>query len=255
MGSHTIPLPDRRLRLAATALVFSILSGVGCSRSAPPAPSASFDFLTRIPDSYGIPYDGRTVFQVKEGALRLPSGAACGSSHTACSSVLAPFRGRALALEAERSSTLGDLSPALASLEELEPSNGNICLLAVDSRSRRCIPFHPLSSSRFSAWLDAEKPAGKLRVIMRSDGIEVVTDRGKVPGPDRFGPSIPPLGGRMDIVTLERTIDKLTARFPNEDEIALAPTALTSVEQVTTALVALARPPGRRALRTLLVYP
>ena len=51
--------------------------------------------------------------------------------------------------------------------------------------------------SSFQAWLD-EPVAGKVRIIQREDGFEVVTNMGKLPGWDPNGPTVPLRGGQLE---------------------------------------------------------
>lgn len=150
---------------------------------------------------------------------------------------------------------MADLSAPLGALATALGNGGTACLAAADSKGRRCIPFRPFSADDFGAWLDAERPLAKLRIVMRADGLEVVTDRGKVPGPDRYGPSLPSIGGRPDFDGLDTAAAKLHARFPDETIAGLAPSPSITVKQAARVLALLNGPQGERFERTFLVYP
>nr|WP_217277788.1 hypothetical protein [Corallococcus exiguus] len=87
----------------------------------------------------------------------------------------------------------------------------------------------------FRAWLEEVAP-GKLRIIQRADGFELSTSVGKLPGPDRNGPSVPVRGGRQDIATLRRELARLKTRFTTSDDLCLVPSFGTEVVQVARAL-------------------
>ena len=88
--------------------------------------------------------------------------------------------------------------------------------------------------------MDAEKPLAKIRLMVRADGMEVVTVRGKIPGPDRFGPSVPTKGGKHDLALLAQSLARLAAHLPQEREAALLASPQTSAQTVAAALDALA---------------
>ncbi|WP_375741768.1 hypothetical protein NR800_18810 [Corallococcus interemptor] len=107
----------------------------------------------------------------------------------------------------------------------------------------------------FRAWLEEVAP-GKLRVIQRADGFELTTSVGKLPGPDRNGPSVPVRGGRQDIATLRRELARLKTRFTTSDDLCLVPSFGTEVVQVARALGGTYVAPREGLFDTLcLVYP
>jgi hypothetical protein len=177
------------------------------------------------------------------------------ATEPACAAALEKLRGRPIGLELDRGLLVADLSEALTLLPSALEPNDQACLIVGDARSTRCLPFRPMSGEELGSWLDAPKPLGKIRLVMRSDGIEVVADRGKVPGPDRFGPSLPPVLGKPDFEGLEPIMCQMSARFPEEDQAAVVPSARMSVGDVARALAALSGPDGSRFSRLFLVYP
>ncbi|GMT96982.1 hypothetical protein KH5H1_11010 [Corallococcus caeni] len=107
----------------------------------------------------------------------------------------------------------------------------------------------------FRAWLEEVAP-GKLRIIQRADGFELTTSVGKLPGPDRNGPSVPVRGGRQDIATLRRELARLKGRFTTSDDLCLVPSFGTEVAQVARALGGTYVAPEEGLFDTLcLVYP
>ena len=216
-----------------------------------PAPA----WLPKIPEGYGRPFEPGPKLGVQDRRLRLPSGQTCVPDAPACAAELQSLKGQPLVLELDERLQMADLSVALATLGlALEPAQ-QACLEAWDGKERRCIPFRPFSGEEFGAWLDADKPLGKLRVVMRSDGLEVVTDRGKIPGPDRHGPSLPSLGSRPDYAGLEDAASRLKSRFPDETTAGLVPSASIPVAQAARVLALLSGPGGDRFEETFLVYP
>ncbi len=239
------------MRSSALCVAVALCACKAPVRAALPADPA----LTRVPEGYGRPYAADLVLRVKERALLLPGDRACGLTDVGCGQALVALQGRSLALELDPALPMADLTVPFSRLSEALGEEGTVCLTVSDAKERRCLPFRPFSGEQFGAWLDAEMPPGKLRVVMRSDGFEVVTDRGKVPGSDRFGPSLPPLAGRPDFDGLDRLLGRLARRFPDEDQAVLAPSPSMRAGEVARALGALSGPGGERFPKAFLVYP
>lgn len=107
----------------------------------------------------------------------------------------------------------------------------------------------------FRAWL-AEVAPGKLRIIQRSDGFELSTSVGKLPGGDPNGPSVPVRGGKQDIATLRKGLGRLKGRFKTTEDICLVPSFGTEVAQAARALSGVYTAPGEPLFETLcLIYP
>nr|WP_227027401.1 hypothetical protein [Corallococcus soli] len=107
----------------------------------------------------------------------------------------------------------------------------------------------------FRAWLEEVAP-GKLRIIQRADGFELTTSVGKLPGPDRNGPTVPVRGGRQDIATLRRELSRLKGRFTTSEDICLVPSFGTELVHVARALGGTYVAPREPLFETLcLVYP
>jgi hypothetical protein len=107
----------------------------------------------------------------------------------------------------------------------------------------------------FRAWL-AEVAPGKLRIIQRSDGFELSTSMGKLPGGDPNGPSVPVRGGKQDIATLRKGLERLKGRFKTAEDICLVPSFGTELAQAARALSGVYTAPGEPLFETLcLIYP
>jgi hypothetical protein len=107
----------------------------------------------------------------------------------------------------------------------------------------------------FRAWL-AEVAPGKLRIIQRSDGFELSTSVGKLPGGDPNGPSVPVRGGKQDIATLRKGLGRLKGRFKTTEDICLVPSFGTELAQAARALSGVYTAPGEPLFETLcLIYP
>ncbi len=224
-------------------------------RCGEPAPGPAPGWLPKVPEGYGRPFRAGVTLRVQDRRLVLPSGMACLGLESSCAQALARLRGEDLVLELDEALKMADLSAALAALAEALDPGDQACLAAFDGKERRCVPFRPFSGEDFGAWLDADKPLGKIRIVMRSDGLEVVTDRGKLPGPDRYGPSLPSLAARPDYAGADDAAARLEARFPDEDTAGLVPSASIPVAQAARVLSLLSGPQGERFERTFLVYP
>ncbi|MGC4117721.1 MAG: hypothetical protein QM765_24825 [Myxococcales bacterium] len=227
----------------------------GCSCRGGPAMGPVPEWLPRVPEGYGEPFRAGALLQVKDRRLVLPSGQACLGPESGCAQALEALRGKALVLELDQQLKMADLSAALSALGEALERKDQACLEVFDGKERRCVPFRPFSGDDFGAWLDAERPLGKIRIVMRSDGLEVVTDRGKIPGPDRYGPSLPSLGAKPDYAGVDDAAGRLKARFPDEDTAGLVPSATIPLAQAARVLSMLSGPEGGRFEKTFLVYP
>lgn len=236
------------------AWALGLLAACSC-RCGQPAPGPAPEWLPRVPEGYGRPFEPGALLRVQDRKLVLPSGQACLGQEGACREALGALRGKDLVLELDEKLRMADLSAAFAALGEALEDGDQVCLAVFDGKERRCVPFRPFSGDDFGAWLDAEKPLGKIRIVMRADGLEVVTDRGKVPGPDRYGPSLPSPGARPDYAGVEDASRKLRARFRDEDTAGLVPSASIPVAQAARVLSLLNGPQGERFEKTFLVYP
>jgi len=149
----------------------------------------------------------------------------------------------------DESSYMAELSALLAALDDAKVPTwilhpGGAVAFQVELRDERA----------FDAWLDEPTP-GKLRVIQRQDGLELVTGVGKLPGPDPNGPTVPVRGGRLDIATAREGLQRLQTRF-QAAEACLVPSFGTELRAVGTVLTAFWSGPKEPMFeRVCLVYP
>ena len=144
---------------------------------------------------------------------------------------------------------MAEVAPLLAALDDarvptwvLHPGGG--VAFAVELRDE----------AAFDAWLDDPKP-GKLRVVERQDGLELVSGIGKLPGPDPNGPTVPVRGGRLDVGTARAGLQRLQGRFHAPDA-CLVPSFGTELRAVGTVLSAFWAGPQEPLFETVcLVYP
>lgn len=107
----------------------------------------------------------------------------------------------------------------------------------------------------YQHWIDLPEP-GRLRVIMRGDGYELATSVGKLPGPDRNGPSVPLRQGRHDLGRLRLAFEALLDRFSTEDMICWVPSFGMELQTVARSLAATFEDDGDSMLeRQCLVFP
>jgi hypothetical protein len=89
----------------------------------------------------------------------------------------------------------------------------------------------------FQVWLDEAVP-GKLRIIQRADGFELQTNMGKLPGPDPKGPTVPVRGGKMDLKTFQRGLERIQSRFRSAPDYCYLPSYGMDLAQVARAMAA-----------------
>lgn len=233
---------DRRICLKRLAISFGapcLLAGLialaGCRPAPPPIPSPPG--LAEIPAGHGSPYTPRPLLRIRDRALVLPSGEIC-PERGPCPGLQA-LAGQPLSIEFEASLIVAELSQPLGRIAAILGPSETICLRVAAAGQARCLDVLPRPSSALGAWMDAERPLAKIRLMVRADGMEVVTSRGKIPGPDRYGPSIPTKDGRHDAALLSQSLARLAAYFPEENDAALLASPQTSAQTVAMVLDAL----------------
>jgi hypothetical protein len=83
----------------------------------------------------------------------------------------------------------------------------------------------------FRRWLDEPKP-GKIRALLRADGFELVTNLGKLLGPDANGPSLPAREGILDVGGLREGMLLLRQRFPDAPDACLVPSRAMEISRI-----------------------
>jgi hypothetical protein len=113
-----------------------------------------------------------------------------------------------------------------------------------------------MDEAAFQQWLTEPVP-GQLRIVQRSDGLELTTNMGKLPGFDPNGPSIPVRGGKLDIPTLRASLEKLKQRFGSKaKQVCLLPSFGTELWKITEVMSGTFRANGDAIYEELcLVYP
>jgi hypothetical protein len=120
-------------------------------------------------------------------------------------------------------------------------------LAALDDASVETWLLHPAAkvafrvslrdASAFDAWLHEPKP-GALRVIQRQDGLELVSNVGKLPGGDANGPTVPRRGGQLDVALAREGLERLKSRFTDADTLCVVPSFAAELRETAALLTA-----------------
>lgn len=165
--------------------------------------------------------------------------------------VLVQARGRPLLLVPDAETYLAQLAPLLAALDDV---GAETWLLhpggAVAFRLRL------RDAPAFDAWLHEPKP-GALRIIQRQDGLELVSNVGKLPGGDGNGPTVPRRGGQLDVALARAGLLRLKSRFGAEaTALCVVPSFGTELRETAALLTAAWAGPQEPLFASLcLVYP
>jgi hypothetical protein len=160
------------------------------------------------------------------------------------------LNGRPVLLIPDEASYLAQVAPLLAALDDARTA-----VWLLHPTGAVAFKLSLRDEKAFDAWLDEPKP-GKIRVIQRQDGLELVTGIGKLPGPDPSGPTVPVRGGRLDVATARLGLQRLRQRFPAATDVCLVPSFGTELRAVATALSAFwTGPKGPLFESICLVYP
>jgi hypothetical protein len=107
----------------------------------------------------------------------------------------------------------------------------------------------------FDAWLHEPKP-GALRIIQRQDGLELVSNMGKLPGSDANGPTVPRRGGQLDVALAREGLERLKSRFAGAEMVCVVPSFATELRETAALLTAAWAGAGSPLFKSLcLVYP
>jgi len=152
-------------------------------------------------------------------------------------------------LVADDTTYMAEVAPLLAALDDAK-----VQPWILHPGGTVAFPVQLRDEAAFDGWLDDPKP-GKLRVIQRQDGLELVSGIGKLPGPDPNGPTVPVRGGRLDVATARDGLQRLQARF-HAAAACLVPSFGTELRAVGTVLSAFWSGPKEPLFDTVcLVYP
>ncbi len=128
------------------------------------------------------------------------------------------------------------LAQTLPLLALLDDSGAQVWLQSPDVPSIAW-PVKLRDEANFNTWLD-EGVAGKLRIIQRADGFELQTNMGKLAGADPKGPTVPTRGGSLDLVTLQKGLDRVKQRFTAAPDVCFMPSYATAFHDATRAIAA-----------------
>jgi hypothetical protein len=183
------------------------------------------------------------------GEVRAGSSVASLRADAGVSSVLAAIgKGPAL-LVPDDTTYMAEIAPLLAALDD-----ASVPTWVLHPGGSVAFQVQLRDEAAFDAWLDDPRP-GKLRIVQRQDGLELVSGIGKLPGPDPNGPTVPVRGGRLDIATAREGLQRLQARFHAADA-CLVPSFGTELRAVGTVLSAFWSGPKEPLFDTVcLVYP
>jgi hypothetical protein len=144
---------------------------------------------------------------------------------------------------------MAEIAPLLAALDD-----GHVATWVLHPGGAVAFPVELRDEAAFDAWLDEPK-AGKLRIIQRQDGLELVSGIGKLPGPDPNGPTVPVRGGLLDVATTREGLQRMQLRFHAPDA-CLVPSFGTELRAAATVLSAFWGGPKEPLFeRVCLVYP
>jgi hypothetical protein len=190
------------------------------------------------------------------GGVESVDTAACGAKTQACADRLRSLGEASIGIVAPPDASLGDVAASLGAIRSALGRQRMVCFSSRDARgSRRCVRALLFTEDDFHAWLDGEESASKLRVVMRADGMEVAGAHGKVPGPDRFGPSIQPQNGRPDFIRLADVVRRLKDQLPDEHEMGVLASVITPFADVVRALAAIQGHSAEQFDRPFVVVP
>jgi hypothetical protein len=193
---------------------------------------------------------GAVAVQLRGSELQLGGRRFASALDGGAGPLLSELNGRPVLLVADQDTYLAQAAPLLAALDDARTT---VWLLHPSGTVAFKLLLH--DEKAFEAWLDEPKP-GKIRVIQRQDGLELVTGIGKLPGPDPNGPTVPVRGGRLDVATARLGLQRLRQRFPNATDACLVPSFGTELRGVATALSAFWSGAGQPLFETIcLVYP
>lgn len=130
----------------------------------------------------------------------------------------------------------------------------DVCLRVSAGGESRCLGAMLRPESSIAGWLGSMESPAKIRLVVRQSGMEVVTIHGKIPGPDRYGPSIPAVGGVHDFGLLAKDMAMLSAKFPDEREVVLLLSPQTPFQTAVLTMDTAQKASGGQFSRFILAY-
>ena len=264
----------RPLRLGLACALPLLTAGCREERPAPPLSSLAPAPLPTVPGSQpalapdaGAEASREAAFQVvpaetygeplPEGATRLElrgtTAQLSGKAHPVDNAeqraqLLAAAGGKVL-LAPDADTFLAQAAPLLAALED-----GKVETWLLHPSGKVAYRLTLRDEPGFNRWLE-QPVAGKVRIVQRADGLELVTNLGKVPGADPNGPSLPLRGGQLDVAAERAGLEKVQKRFEAPD-ICTLPSFGTELSQVAQVLSGTFRAQGEGIFpERCLIYP
>ena len=198
-----------------------------------------------------IPPAGAVRVLLAGGAVKLLGASHPLDTEEGRAAVLVQARGRPVLLVPDSETYLAQLAPLLAALDDvgaetwlLHPAGA----VAFRLRLR--------DAPAFDAWLHEPVP-GALRIIQRQDGLELVSNVGKLPGEDGNGPTVPRRGGQLDVALARAGLVRLKSRFgADASALCVVPSFGTELRETAALLTAAWTGPSEPLFTSLcLVYP
>jgi hypothetical protein len=189
-----------------------------------------------------LPLQGPTV-HLPDGRFDLDT--AEGRAH-----VLAAVGQRPALLVPDTTTYLAQVAALLAALDD-----GAVPTWLVHPNGQVAFPLTLRDAPAFDAWLHLPAP-GALRIIQRQDGLELVSNVGKLPGGDANGPTVPRRGGQLDVALAREGLQRMKSRFPEAEGLCVVPSFGTELRQTAALLTAAWAAPDQPLFGSLcLVYP
>lgn len=211
---------------------------------ADPGASGASSIVELTPHGQAVP-TGHARWLLQEGRIRVGDAV-----HTAEALAARVESGAKVLLVPDAETYLAQLSPLLAALDDARAE-----VWLAHPGGELAFPLRLRDEPSFQAWLDEPVP-GRIRVVHLGDGFELMTNMGKLPGPDANGPSIPLRGGRQDLGRLQQGLEALHGRFGDADELCWVPTFGMELGRTAAALAAVYVAPGEAIFPVqCLVYP
>ncbi len=183
-------------------------------------------------------------------AVQLADGRVDVESAEGRAHVLAAVGQRPVLLVPDATTYLAQVAPLLAALDD-----GAVPTWLVHPSGQVAFPLTLRDARAFDAWLHLPAP-GALRIIQRQDGLELVSNVGKLPGGDANGPTVPRRGGQPDVALAREGLQRMKSRFPEAEGLCVVPSFATELRETAALLTAAWAAPDRPLFGSLcLVYP
>ena len=164
--------------------------------------------------------------------------------------LLAALGKNAALLVPDADTYLAQVAPLLAALDD-----GGVETWLLHPAGKVAFRVKLSDAAAFDVWLHEPRP-GALRIIERQDGLELVSNVGKLPGGDANGPTVPRRGGQLDVSLAREGLERLKTRFGQAETLCVVPSFGTEVRETAALLTAAWSSKGSPLFESLcLVYP